>query len=227
VFACGKVATTLLYGKAKEESKIRGKVDTLITDSGTKFQVVPVIHPFQVVAEPKNAYLFRTDLENALNNELLGKATEAQVDHTFATSIGELDEVKTEFIDTEMDLAVDIETTGLNFLEDTIHTISMTLVNRDTGELGRTLVLPIDHKEAKIGYKVKGVFMKFICEVMANRKNRKVLQNAGFDLKFLKRYGVEDVYNVYDTRLLQHLYKEDVPKSLADLVYYYFPEEKF
>jgi hypothetical protein len=32
---------------------------------------------------------------------------------------------------------------------------------------------------------------------------------------------------VYDTKLLQHLYKEDVPKSLADLVYYYFPEEKF
>jgi ribonuclease D len=53
------------------------------------------------------------------------------------------------------------------------------------------------------------------------------LQNAGFDLKFLKRYGVDEVYNVYDTKLLQHLYKEDVPKSLADLVYYYFPEEKF
>jgi hypothetical protein len=202
VFACGKVATTLLYGKAREESKIRGKVDTLITESGTEFQVVPIIHPFQVVAEPKNA-------------------------HTLAMSIGELDEVKAEFIDTEMDLAVDIETTGLNFLEDTIHTVSLTLVNRDTGELGRTLVMPIDHKEAKLGYKVKGAFMKFLCQVMANKKNRKVLQNAGFDLKFLKRYGVDEVYNVYDTKLLQHLYKEDVPKSLADLVYYYFPEEKF
>ena len=227
VFACGKVATTLLYGKAREESKIRGKVDTLVTDGGTSFQVVPIIHPFQVVAEPKNAYLFRTDLENALNNELLGKATDAQVDHTLAMSISELREVEGEFIDTTMDLAIDIETTGLNFLEDTIHTVSMTLVNRDTGELGRTLVLPIDHREAKLGYKIKSEFMKFICKVMANKNNRKVLQNAGFDLKFLKRYGVDEVYNVYDTKLLQHLYKEDVPKSLADLVYYYFPEEKF
>ena len=103
----------------------------------------------------------------------------------------------------------------------------MTLVDRDSGELGRTLVLPIDHKDAKLGYKIKGEFMRFICKAMANKKNRKVLQNAGFDLKFLKRYGVEDVYNVFDTKLLQHLYKEDVPKSLADLVYYYFPEEKF
>jgi len=227
VFACGKVATTLLYGKAKEESKIRGKVDTLVTDNGTEFQVVPIIHPFQVVAEPKNAYLFRTDLENALNNELLGKATDAQVDHTLAMSISELREVEGEFIDTTMDLAIDIETTGLNFLEDTIHTVSMTLVDRDTGELGRTLVLPIDHREAKLGYKIKSEFMKFICKAMANKSNRKVLQNAGFDLKFLKRYGVIEVYNVYDTKLLQHLYKEDVPKSLADLVYYYFPEEKF
>ena len=227
VFACGKVATTLLYGKAKEESKIRGKVDTLLTGGKTEFKVVPIIHPFQVVAEPKNAYLFRTDLENALNNELLGKATEATVDHTLALSISDLDEVRHEFVDTKLDLAVDIETTGLNFLEDTIHTVSMTLVDRDTGELGRTLVLPIDHREAKLGYKVKGEFMRFICKAMSNKRNRKILQNAGFDLKFLKRYGVDEVHNVFDTKLLQHLYKEDVPKSLADLVYYYFPEEKF
>ena len=227
VFACGKVATTLLYGRAKEEGKTRGKVDSLVTESGQEFRVVPIIHPFQVVAEPKNAYLFRTDLENAFNNELLGKASDAQVPYTLALSIGELDKVRGEFIDTTLDIAIDIETTGLNFLEDTIHTVSMTLVDRDSGELGRTLVLPIDHKDAKLGYKIKGEFMRFICKAMANKKNRKVLQNAGFDLKFLKRYGVEDVYNVFDTKLLQHLYKEDVPKSLADLVYYYFPEEKF
>jgi len=182
------------------------------------------MHPFQVLAEPKNAYLFRTDLENAVNNELLGKATEARVPYTLATTSEDLDQ---SFIDTELDVAVDIETTGLNFLQDTIHTVSMTLVNRDTGELGKTLVLPIDHKDAKLSYRIKGQFMKFVCDVMRNRKNRKVLQNAGFDLKFLKRYGVEDVYNIFDTKLLQHLYKEDVPKSLADLVYYYFPDEKF
>jgi len=224
VFACGKVATTVIYGKARDDSKVRGKCDALKTESGTDFKVVPIMHPFQVLAEPKNAYLFRTDLENAINNELLGKATEAQVPYTLATSVEELDQ---EFINTELDVAVDIETTGLNFLQDTIHTVSMTLVNRDTGELGKTLVLPIDHREAKLSYRIKGKFMNFVCDVMRNRKNRKVLQNAGFDLKFLKRYGVDEVHNIFDTKLLQHLYKEDVPKSLADLVYYYFPDEKF
>ena len=62
---------------------------------------------------------------------------------------------------------------------------------------------------------------------MKRKDIRKILQNATFDLKFLKRYGVEEVHDVYDTRLLQHLYKEDVPKSISDLVYYYFPEEEF
>ena len=227
VFACGKVATTMLYGKAKEEGKVRGKVDWLKTPEGHEFRVVPIIHPFQVVAEPKNAYLFSKDLHNAVNNELLGKSSEAKVPYTMPLSIEELNSVSDEFIDTDKDLAVDIETTGLNFLEDTIHTVSMTLVDRDTGELGRTLVLPIDHKEAKLGYKIKGAFLTFVCKAMANKKNRKILQNAGFDLKFMKRYGVDEVYNVYDTKLLQHLYREDVPKSLADLVSYYFPEEKF
>tara|TARA_Y100001938_G_scaffold151145_1_gene246534 strand:+ start:4580 stop:5614 length:1035 start_codon:yes stop_codon:yes gene_type:complete len=227
VFACGKVATTMIYGKARDDSKVRGKCDAMSTEAGTKFKIVPIMHPFQVLAEPKNAYLFRTDLENAVNNELLGKSTEAKVPHLLALSIDELDRIRSKFIGTELDVAVDIETTGLNFLEDTIHTISMTLVNRDTGELGETLVLPIDHKEAKLGYRVKSEFMNFVCQVMANKTNRKVLQNAGFDLKFLKRYGVDEVHNIFDTKLLQHLYKEDVPKSLADLVYYYFPEEKF
>ena len=224
VFACGKVATTVLYGKARDDSKVRGKCDNMVTEGGTEFKVVPIMHPFQVLAEPKNAYLFRTDLENAVNNELLNKSTEATVPYTLATSTDDLDQ---DFINTKLDVAVDIETTGLNFLQDIIHTVSMTLINRDTGELGKTLVLPIDHKDAKLSYRIKGKFMKFVCDVMSNQNNRKILQNAGFDLKFLRRYGVEKVYNIFDTKLLQHLYKEDVPKSLADLVYYYFPEEKF
>ena len=139
----------------------------------------------------------------------------------------DLEPFKESFTKTEHDIAVDIETTGLSFLADTIHTISLTRVDRERGEVLETIVLPIDHKEAKIGYAIKAKFMKFISSVMRNKKNRKILQNAGFDLKFLKRYGVTEVHNVWDTKLMQHLYKEDVHKSLADLVYYYFPEDKF
>jgi len=227
VFACGKLATTMLYGKSTLESRVRGKPEYMKTPGGHKFPVVVIKHPYEVVSEPRNSFLFSTDINNAVNNVLLDQATDVQVDYTFAMTVSELNEVRDEFLDSKMDMAIDIETTGLNFLKDTIHTVSMTLIDRNTGELGRTLVLPIDHFEAKIPTRTKNTFIKFICQMMGKKDNRKILQNATFDLKFLKRYGVEEVYNVYDTRLLQHLYKEDVPKSLSDLVYYYFPEEKF
>ena len=67
--------------------------------------------------------------------------------------------------------------------------------------------------------------MEFLCQVMGNKNNRKILQNANFDLKFLKLYGVEEVYNVWDTKLMQHCFNEDIPKSLRDLLMYYFPNE--
>ena len=227
VFACGKLATTMLYGKATLESRVRGKPTTLESPNGHKFPVVVIKHPFEVVSEPRNAFLFSTDIRNGVNNILLGKSSEVQVDYTFAMSVSELNDVRDTFLESKMDMAIDIETTGLNFMKDTIHTVSMTLVDRNTGELGGTLVLPIDHPEAKISSRVKTSFLGFIEHMMKRRDIRKVLQNATFDLKFLKRYGVEEVHDVYDTRLLQHLYKEDVPKSLSDLVYYYFPEEEF
>lgn len=227
VFACGKLATTMMYGKATMEARVRGKPHYLETTTGHKFPVVVIKHPFEVVSEPRNSFLFSTDLKNAINNILLDQATDVQVDYTFAMTVNELNDVRDEFLDSKMDMAIDIETTGLNFLRDTIHTVSMSLIDRNTGELGKTLVLPIDHFEAKLPDRVKSTFIKFICQMMKRKDIRKILQNATFDLKFLKRYGVEEVYNVYDTKLLQHLYKEDVPKALSDLVYYYFPEEKF
>ena len=227
VFACGKLATTMIYGKATLESKVRGKPNFMESPNGFRFPVVVIKHPFEVVSEPRNAFLFSTDVRNGVNNILLGKSSEVQVDYTFAMTMSELNDVRDELLESKMDMAIDIETTGLNFMKDTIHTVSMTMIDRVTGELGHTLVLPIDHPEAKLSQKVKDGFMKFICQMMRRKDIRKILQNATFDLKFLKRYGVEEVYDVYDTRLLQHLYKEDVPKSLADLVYYYFPEEEY
>ena len=227
VFACGKLATTMLYGKATLESRVRGKEHILETPGGHKFPVVVIKHPFEVVSEPRNSFLFSTDIQNAVNNILLNQASDVQVDYSFSMTVRELNEVRDEFLDSKMDMAIDIETTGLNFLKDTIHTVSMTMIDRNTGELGKTLVLPIDHPEARLNEKTKEVFIGFICQMMKRKDIRKILQNATFDLKFLKRYGVEEVYDVYDTKLLQHLYKEDVPKGLADLVYYYFPEEKF
>lgn len=221
VFACGKLATDMFYGKQVADSKSRGKVVNFETTGGNPFKLVSVIHPWQVVSEPKNAYLFAKDLENTFDSEIFGRKKKKEIPYNLVVCSEDIENYGKEFIDTEVSIAVDIETTGLNFLEDTIHTISLSKSDDNL----TTIVIPIDHKEFKAGYQTKADLLKFVSEVLGNKKNRKILQNATFDLKFLKRYGVEEVPNIWDTKLMQHLFNEEVPKSLSDLVYYYFPNE--
>ena len=59
--------------------------------------------------------------------------------------------------------------------------------------------------------------------IFSNPRNKKILQNAKFDLKFLYGQGIKFV-NVWDTKLMSHFIREDAPKSLMDLVKQYFPE---
>jgi len=108
-------------------------------------------------------------------------------------------------------------------LDESIQTISMSVLSPDGKQT--TISIPIDHKENTQGLHFKAKVCEFIVSVMKNKRNRKILQNANFDLKFLKKYGIEEVYNVFDTKIMQHCYREEIPKSLKDLVAYYFPNE--
>ena len=220
VLACGKLATTMVYGKSKLDAKTRGKIVDMVFDD-FECRVVSIIHPWQVVSEPKNAYLFSKDIENILNQEIHKTNKPCPIDYSLVMSEEETLKFK-HWESTDKPIAVDIETTGLNFLTDFIHTVSLSLMVNGKVE---TIVIPIDHKDSKLGWLTKARLIDFIQRVLRNRANRKVFQNATFDLKFLHRYGVVDVYNVWDTKLMQHLYNEEVPKSLSDLVYYYFPDE--
>ena len=222
VFACGSLATMMIYGKNVDDKKARGKaVDFEM--AGHKFRLVSIFHPYQVIAEPKNAYLFSLDIENNINAEILGIKKESGFSFTPIFSLDDLAKVSSRFLDTEDPIAVDIETTGLNFLDESIQTISMSVLSPDGDQL--TIVIPIDHKENTQGLYFKAKVCSFIANVMRNKRNRKILQNANFDLKFLKKYGIEEDYNEWDTKIMQHTYNEDVPKALRDLVSYYFPNE--
>jgi len=222
VFACGSLATMMIYGKNVDDKKARGKaVDFEM--AGHKFRLVSIFHPYQVIAEPKNAYLFSLDIENNINAEIYGIKKESGFNFTPIFSLDDLNKISKEFIDTDDPIAVDIETTGLNFLDESIQTISMSVLSPDGKQT--TISIPLDHKENTQGLMFKAKVCEFIAAVMRNKRNRKILQNANFDLKFLKKYGIEEVYNVFDTKIMQHTYNEDVPKSLKDLVNYYFPNE--
>ena len=221
VFACGSLATMMIYGKNVDAVKARG-LAALQEMGGHEFRVVPIFHPYQVIAEPKNAYLFSLDIQNNIEKHILGIERKSGFEYTPIFSLEDLNKVRDKFVNTTDPVAIDIETTGLSFLVDSIHTVALSVIS---GDEQTTIAIPIDHKEAKTTIHFRAKVMEFLCQVMGNKNNRKILQNANFDLKFLKLYGVEEVYNVWDTKLMQHCFNEDIPKSLRDLLMYYFPNE--
>ena len=225
VFACGSLATEMFYGKKVKGQKTRGVIKEFELKNGFKFQLTSIIHPFQVVSEPKNQFLFSTDVENAINRVIKKEVKIIKVDHTPILSVEDLKPFDY-LTSTKNTLAIDIETTGLNFLEDTIHTVSISELCGDTGDVLTTIVLPIDHREANLTYKVKADFVRFLQCVCCNKNNIKVFHNASFDTKFLHRYGVTIIENTWCSKLLYHLYDEENPKRLLDLMIYFFPKEQ-
>jgi len=120
---------------------------------------------------------------------------------------------------TDETLAVDIETTGLNFLTDSIQTIAIS--SKDSN-----WVIPCDHKDSpfKKGEPHYAKVWVILRKILENPRNKKVFHNAKFDLKFLINHGIY-TKNVWDTKIMHHLLDENLPKSLMDLVKLYFPTE--
>ena len=223
VFACGKLATTMFYGKNVEDKKSRGKIADFEMD-GAKFKLVSIYHPWQVLSEPKNSYLFSLDIRTGIEEIIL--EVKKKTDFTFIPifSVEELKEEGKDFLNTKDTISIDIETTGLSFLTDTIHTVALSIWDKDKGFPRKTIAIPVDHREFQ-DKEFKEQVILFLQEVMGNKENRKILQNCKFDLKFLYRYGVDKVYNVWDSKVMQSFYREEYPRSLADLVQYYFPNQ--
>jgi len=211
IFVCGNLAMKMLIKKSGISNK-RGK-QFLYED----YPVVPIFHPLSVIIEPRHKFLFEADIKNAINKYIFKNTVKTQFEYKVLTELPELQKELDFLINTDKTISCDIETTGLNFLRDTIMTVAFS-------EGSRSWVVPIDHKEVKWAQEEREIVLSSIRRVLTNPKNRKVFHNAKFDMKFLKRYGV-GVCNVWDTKLMHHLIDENAPKSLMDLVKIYFPEE--
>ena len=218
VFACGNLAMKMLLKKSGITNK-RGKSYDYTTDNGHNCVVVPIFHPYSVVKEPRHRVLFETDIRNAYEKYVLGKTHEGKLEYKVLTGIQEVVDLAEKLKDSEETLAMDIETTGLNFLTDSIQTIAIS--SRETN-----WVIPCDHKDSPFrkGEPDYGKVWTSLRKILENPKNKKVFHNAKFDLKFLLNYGIY-TKNVWDTKIMHHLLDENLPKSLMDLVKLYFPTE--
>ena len=218
VFVCGNLAMKMLIKKSGITDK-RGKSYDYSTDNGHDCVVVPIFHPYSVVKEPRHRVLFETDIRNAYEKYVLGKTHEGKLEYKVLTDIQEVVHLAEKLKDSEETLAMDIETTGLNFLTDSIQTIAIS--SRETN-----WVIPCDHKDSPFrkGEPDYGKVWTSLRKILENPKNKKVFHNAKFDLKFLINYGIY-TKNVWDTKIMHHLLDENLPKSLMDLVKLYFPTE--
>lgn len=219
VFACGNLPLVMLTKKTGIEQK-RGRSIPLTLESGHECVIVPVYHPFQVIIEPKNRYLFETDIQNAINEFIFKKNSEASFSYTLVDTIDKLRNLNLPLTEDGI-VAVDIETEGLNFLTQKILTVSLSFKSNG---LYTNCVIPLNHKESKFNEQELGLVLEELKRLFA-APCRKVLHNAKFDLKFFRLAGITDVQNVWDTKVMQHLVDENLPKSLKDLVNYYFPHE--
>ena len=218
ILPCGNLAMKMLIKKSGITDK-RGKSFEYTTDSGHSSIVVPIFHPYFVAKEPRHRFLFETDIRNAHEKYVLGKTYEGKLEYKVLTEIEEVEVLGKMLKDTDETLAVDIETTGLNFLTDNIQTIAFS--SHETN-----WVIPLDHKDSpfkKGSCFYKGVWSN-LRKILENPRSKKVFHNAKFDLKFLINHGIY-TKNVWDTKIMHHLLDENLPKSLMDLVKLYFPTE--
>jgi len=218
VFVCGNLAMKMLIKKSGITDK-RGKSFEYTSENEHTCTVVPIFHPYSVIKEPRHRLLFETDIRNAYEKYVLGKTHEGQLKYEVLMDIQEVIKLAYDLKDTDETLAMDIETTGLNFLTDSIQTIAIS--SRKTN-----WVIPCDHKDSpfKKGEPDYEKLWRNIRAILENPKNKKVFHNAKFDLKFLMNYGIY-TKNVWDTKIMHHFLDENLPKSLMDLVKLYFPTE--
>jgi uncharacterized protein YprB with RNaseH-like and TPR domain len=214
VFPCGNLAMKMLIKKSGITSK-RGKAYEFTSNSGHSCIVVPISHPYSVIKEPRHSYLFQADIKNAIEKYVLGKTGGGDFTYETLTEIKDVEVLGEMLKGTEKTIAVDIETTGLNFRKDSVQTISISSEDK-------TWVIPLDHKDSP--HKDSVYVWNQLKQILENPKNKKVFHNAKFDLKFLLNHGI-DPKNVWDTKIMHHLINENLPKSLMDLVKLYFPQE--
>tara|TARA_R110000868_G_scaffold13711_3_gene63581 strand:- start:9897 stop:10817 length:921 start_codon:yes stop_codon:yes gene_type:complete len=209
IFVCGNLPMVMLTKKSGITTK-RGKK---LEYNG--IPVIPIFNPTQVLMEPQNEYLFKLDIQNGFDQHYFKKESKSD----FIWELLYTDETLSKLDSINSDVAIDIETTGLDFMKDEIQTIAL------TSEGNPTYVVPVFHKEFDLptGW-CTNLLIKLnrICK----SEHRKIFHKAQFDTKFLARFGITEITNIWDTKLMQHMIDENLPKGLKDLVGYYFPDEQ-
>tara|TARA_R110000765_G_scaffold39488_3_gene85865 strand:- start:12856 stop:13830 length:975 start_codon:yes stop_codon:yes gene_type:complete len=212
IIPLGNIAMKALIKKSGLTNK-RGR-EFMLGD----FPVVPTYGPDTLFLEPKLRSLFIQDVNNAYDKFILDTNKLADSTYVLCKTISEVDEYldKVEKCDV---VAVDLETTGLDFKKDKITTIGFSMGEEEA------FIIPLQHRETPFDEAELEYISKRISSLMANNDVAKVFHYCQFDLKFLMNFGSTTFNNIEDTKIMHALIDENLPHSLMDLVKQYFPHE--
>ena len=217
IIPLGNLAMKALVKKSGVTGK-RGK-EFVLELEGVEYPVVPTLHPFSLYAEPKLRSLFIQDLDNAYSKFILD---ENKMDdsgyHLINGDLNRLLDVMALAIDSPV-VAVDIETTGLDFKKDSMITIGFSFKE------GSGYVFPVLHRENEWTDAELTKIQTAVSLLMAKPDTVKVFHNCKFDVKFLRNWGVEKFENIEDTQIMHALINENLPHGLMDCVKEHFPHE--
>ena len=215
IFLLGNLSMRTLLKKSGITNK-RGKEFWLEMDD-VSVPVVPVFHPFSLYSEPKLRPLFVQDVNNAYDKFILNKNKVTGGTHEVCMDVESALSKLRECLSKDV-VAVDLETTGLDYKKDKITTLGISVGEEDA------FVIPLYHKEAPFTDSELSRICNATQLLMASDTN-KVFHNCKFDLKFLRNWGVRVFNNIDDTQIMHSLIDENLPHGLMDLVKEYFPQE--
>jgi len=212
IIPLGNVAMKALIKKSGLSNK-RGREFKL-----GDFPVVPTFGPDTLFLEPKVRDLFIQDVNNAYDKFILETNKLADSTYVLCKTMDEVNENldKVEACDV---VAVDLETTGLDFKKDKITTIGFSMGEEEA------FVIPVNHRETPFDEKEIKHISERVAKIMANDNIAKVFHYGQFDLKFLMNFGSTTFNNIEDTKIMHALIDENLPHGLIDLVKQYFPHE--
>lgn len=103
-------------------------------------------------------------------------------------------------------IEVDTETTGLQYLYD------------------KVLLLQLGNKNNQYVFDLRSVNILALKEILEDKSRLKILQNASFDFKFLKKLGIT-LNNMYDTALVERMITTEPYSKLDQLAFKYLQVE--
>jgi DNA polymerase I-like protein with 3'-5' exonuclease and polymerase domains len=144
VVTLGKHALRQVSGRAAQIGKARGRLADL---PDMRFPVLPMSGVRQCLWFPENISLFTTDFhmiatlaDNDYDQTCLEQATESNTDYRWTLDLSEI------LNDHPSWMAVDTETTGLNWTDPNVRVLTVQLTRR----VGQSYVVPVDMRAAKI-----------------------------------------------------------------------------